>query len=125
MNTGNSDTAVLREGFYELTGSNPDAPDMVYSGHIQIEKKGGQYALRWFIGKTQSQAGVAILEGNVLSVGYMDSSGGDFGVVSFRIISPSRLEGKWCSLGNPMAYGRETLEYLGETLEGIGQHRVN
>ncbi len=79
---------TLPEGTYQLTGYNgADATEAAYKGHVFITRTGATYSLVWKIGQQQTQKGVAILSGNVLSVGYFDMSGRDAGVVETTTVA--------------------------------------
>src|SRR3954464_11032387 len=80
-----------KEGIYMLTGNGAVNP-MHYYGSVTVNKDGSNYRLKWKIGPTQTQSGVAILTNNVLSVGYFDDSGSDFGVVSYVVKSPVKMD---------------------------------
>ncbi|MDZ4205943.1 MAG: hypothetical protein U1C12_01890, partial [Patescibacteria group bacterium] len=105
--------STIKTGIYKLEGynsslqSNPN-----YEGEIEISKNGERYELAWIIGQ-QDQRGVGLLEGNILSVGYTDITGGDIqdvGVVSYRVVNPGKLEGKWNSVSGT-GTGREVLTW--------------
>ena len=102
--------AEMRMGTYKLTGAIPGGN--AYSGTVKIEPNGENYKLHWVIGDQgqQQQMGQGILNGDVLSVAYFDLSGQDYGVVSFKIVSDSRIEGKWASFESNVQ-GSETLEF--------------
>ena len=106
-----SHAAAPLEGIYKLTGRNSPKADKTYGGKVVVEKTADTYKLTWLIGAAQSQKGVAILDGNILSVGYMDLSGRDFGVVSYKVLSEKKLEGKWSPIAGSGGYGTELLEY--------------
>jgi hypothetical protein len=99
-------------GVYKLSGTNPDGIRK-YDGKIVIEREGTNYRVTWFIGRTHSQAqtGIGILTNDVLSIGYMDASGKDFGVVSLKVVSNKLLKGKWSSLFSRGNYGEETFDF--------------
>jgi len=104
---------VLKTGIYKLEGYNSSlASNPSYEGEVEISKNGERYELVWIIGQ-QDQRGVGLLENNILSVGYTDITGGDIqdtGVVSYRVVNPGKLEGKWNSvLGT--GTGREVLTW--------------
>jgi hypothetical protein len=102
--------ADLRVGTYKLEGSIPGGNS--YSGTVTIEALGPNYKLTWAIGDQgqQQQSGHGILEGDVLSVAYMDATGADWGVVSFKKMSDTKFEGKWSSFQTEMQ-GTEVLEF--------------
>jgi hypothetical protein len=110
----NPSTSVtaLKEGLYALEGYNSSSDIPSYTGLVRITKDGDVYKLEWTI-QSQSQRGVGILEGNILSVGYLDITGGslnDTGVVSYKLLSDTKLDGLWSSVSgnNP---GREVLTW--------------
>lgn len=101
------------EGVYMLSGHSAPTPKSTYYGSVTISQKGKNFELKWKIGPTQTQTGVALLTKGVLSVGYFDDSGKDFGVVSYEVKSSKKLIGKWAPLGAADS-GGETLEWVGE-----------
>lgn len=114
------------EGVYRLKGSSPGATNAKeYFGKVTIEKSGPLYHLTWFIGASQSQSGVALAENDVLSVAYVDHSGKDFGVVSYKMISEKKLEGRWAPLGIENSFGLETLEFEKPLPPEVKQKRKN
>lgn len=91
-------------GTYRITrGKNPDGSS--YTGSVAIKKQGDTYALVWSIPHT-SYAGVGILNGDVLSVGW--GSGNAPGVVAYAV-SGGTLDGAWANPGDPKR-GSERLE---------------
>lgn len=107
----------IRFGVYKLKGTNPDGMKK-YDGRLVIQKEGANYRLTWFIGPKlgQAQTGVGILNDKVLSVGYMDLSGGDFGVVSMKVISNKKLKGEWASIVSKGSYGEEEFTFDSENI---------
>ncbi len=107
--------AVLRTGSYALEGYGGSlSAQPSYRGEVFIAKTGEVYKLEWSIGG-QVQRGVGILEDNILSVGYVDLTGGDIqdaGVVSYRVVKEGKLEGKWSSI-LAQETGREILTWQG------------
>lgn len=106
----------LKEGVYKLEGYNQGSHNINYRGEVWIESKGSNYELTWLIGssRSQSQYGIGILAGNVLSVSFYDLSSSNFsGVVSYVIISDWEIEGKWAQKGSG-TYGVEKLTFLRE-----------
>ncbi len=103
---------TLKAGIYDLAGYNSaTAQEPNYKGKVKIEKTGAVFKLQWDIGGRQDQRGVGILAGPVLSVGYVDITGGDIqdsGVVSFRLVGEGKLEGEWSSILSNQT-GREVL----------------
>lgn len=113
---------TMPEGSYELTGFNgAGAEEPSYKGYVFISRTGETYALTWKIGERQTQRGVAILSGDVLSVGYFDESGRDAGVVSYRLVKNGVLDGLWAPLGSK-GCGRERLVWrsAAQVLKGGG-----
>ncbi len=104
-------------GVYTLKGTNPDGMKK-YDGRIVIEREGTNYRVTWFIGKAlgQTQTGIGILENQVLSIGYMDMSGKDFGVVSMRVTNNKLLKGKWSSLFSRGSFGEEEFTFESEKI---------
>lgn len=102
----------IRYGVYKLKGSNPDGLKK-YDGRVVIQREGTNYRVTWFIGpnRNQAQVGIGILEGQVLSVGYMDASGRDFGVVSLKVVSNKLLKGKWSPLLSKGEFGEEEFTF--------------
>ena len=102
-------------GVYKLKGTNPDGLKK-YEGQINIQKEGPNYRVTWFIGPTRSQAqvGIGILENEVLSIGYMDASGKDFGVVSLRLLKGNVLKGRWASMLSRGSHGEEEFTFEAE-----------
>lgn len=102
-----------KEGVYLLTGSSTSGARAKYFGSVTLGRKGRNFELKWKIGPTQTQTGIAILSGDILSVGYFDDSGKDFGVVAYTVKSDKKLIGKWAPLG-AADVGDEELEFMGE-----------
>ncbi|HEX4923476.1 MAG TPA: hypothetical protein VFV50_05300 [Bdellovibrionales bacterium] len=105
------------EGVYKLTGHSLDEGAKPYRGKVVIKKTNDVYHLIWLIGRGQAQTGVALLDGDILSVTYVDLSGRDLGVSSFKVVSSKKLEGRWIPLGAKGRPGIERLEYLGPAQE--------
>ena len=102
---------VIKPGVYQLEGTSPGNLGGPYRGSIAIDRSGANYKLMWVIGRNQTQVGVGILESSILSVGYLDTKTRAFGVVSFRVLSPTHLRGKWAPLGSKSC-GMEDLKYI-------------
>ena len=103
----------IQFGVYKLKGTNPDGMKK-YDGKIVMQREGTNYRVTWFIGPVQSQMGIGILENNVLSIGYMDLSGQDFGVVSLKVVNNKNLKGKWTSLFSKGGFGEEEFIFESE-----------
>lgn len=106
----------IREGTYDLFGSNPGSDTVDYQGTVFIKRSGDIYDLQWNFPGGQLQRGVGILDRGVLSVGYIDMSEGsvsEAGAVSYTVDSREKLRGTWVSiLGGTQ--GTETLWWRGE-----------
>jgi hypothetical protein len=102
--------ADLQLGTYKMEGANPDG--RAYAGTVTIEQNGLNYKLHWTLGDAgqQQQYGQGILQDGILSVSYLDVSGQDYGVASFKVVSDTRLEGKWASFESG-EQGTENLEF--------------
>ncbi len=104
----------LKTGVYALEGyasSLSSSPN--YRGTVTIVKTGEVYKLECQIGRGQIQRGVGILDGSILSVSYIDVTGGriqDAGAVSYSLLSGGKLEGKWTSIV-AQETGREVLTW--------------
>lgn len=85
---------VTREiaGSYEANGTNPNGSP--YRGTLEIIKRGEVFQFRWNAG--QQYHGVGIQVGNVVAVSFTEGNDGKgCGVVSYRIVDDSTLDGKW------------------------------
>lgn len=98
----------IRFGVYKLKGTNPDGLKK-YEGRIVVQKEGSLYRVTWFIGpeRNQAQVGIGILNNGILSIGYMDSSLTDFGVVSLKVQNSKTLKGSWASIFSKGGHGEE------------------
>jgi hypothetical protein len=107
----------IRFGVYKLKGVNPDGIKK-YDGRVVIEKEGNNYRVTWFIGeqKAQSQTGIGLLKDKVLSIGYMDHSGQDFGAVSLKVVSDKNLRGHWASMFSKGTFGEEEMTFESEKI---------
>ena len=110
--------APLREGVYALIGRNSGQKTASYTGTVTIvrrENSANIYELTWKIAGTQTQYGVGILQGGILSVGYYDYNDDtiqDAGAVGYFLLDDSHLEGEWTSvLGGDL--GIEQLSWQG------------
>lgn len=73
----------------------------VYTGKVVIIKTGETYQVQWKLASGENHVGVAIREGNLLSVCYVGKQAA--GVVSYKIDKDKhgpRLVGRWASLGD-------------------------
>lgn len=95
--------ATLSPGIYTLIGSGAGQAGN-YSGTVTImrrETTSNIYDLVWRITSGQAQLGVGILTDGILSVSYYEAPDGsltDVGVVSYKVVDSSHLEGEWTSV---------------------------
>ncbi len=78
-------------GDYQCTGKNSNGA--IYTGKINISKKGKGYFLTWTIGGS-THHGVAIKRGNVLASSWSPSPN-QHGLVVYKIKSGGQLKGLW------------------------------
>jgi hypothetical protein len=91
-------------GTYKIVqGKNPDGSS--YTGSVKIAKQGDVYQLAWSIPGT-SYAGIGILKGKVLSVGW--GQGNPPGVVAYSV-ERAKLDGVWATPSDK-GLGKERLE---------------
>ena len=105
-------------GEYTCRGSNPGGG--TYSGKVVIHKTKQTYKVQWKIA-TGTYFGVAIREGNVLSVCFVSKE--SVGVVSYKIEEVkdgARLVGRWAGFGGQETQS-ETLT-RGAPLPGKSDH---
>jgi hypothetical protein len=91
-------------GSYSCRGANPDGS--AYTGTVEISANGEGYTLRWSIGG-HGHTGTGILSEGQLSASW-GTTGGDFGIVVYKVEEDGRLVGKWLSPGGGKL-GTETL----------------
>src|SRR3989338_5579169 len=103
--TSQEQSFTLKTGVYSLEGYN--------AGSGSVDYKGEVYGIEWRIEPLQTQIGVGILSDSILSVGYLDASGQDLGVVSYRLLGEGKLDGKWASIEGRQT-GREVLTWKSE-----------
>ena len=88
---------TLKPGTYNLSGGNSFWGSS-YEGEVVICPNGENYRVIWKIGTSQTQVGVGVLQGDILSVAFTDLSKPSFwGVISYRVKPFGELEGKWAS----------------------------
>lgn len=93
----------LSVGTYALVGKGAGQAEN-YAGTVTITKRGTTnniYDLVWRITSGQAQLGVGILTDDILSVSYYEAPDGslaDVGVVSYKVVDSSHLEGEWTSV---------------------------
>jgi hypothetical protein len=110
MNQGKVGTESLSgpaglNGDYKIVASTTPGTDKSYVGTVSIAPKGSTYAVTWKLAN-ESYAGVGILSGNVLVVGW-GTGGGEAGVVSYNMAG-GKLDGKWAQPGGSVL-GTEVL----------------
>ena len=89
---------TLKTGTYHLSGGNSEWGGSGYQGEVVIAPQGDNYSVTWYVGSKQTQAGVGILQDDILSVAFVDFSNPNFwGVASYRIGPWGELEGRWTS----------------------------
>jgi len=91
-------------GEYTCLGKNKDGG--TYKGTVKIAKKGDTYVLKWTIGNNDEQAGIGLVENNLLSVAYY-GAGNFTGIVVYKI-EKDKLVGKYAVAGDTGVY-EETL----------------
>ena len=79
------------DGDYQCTGKNSNGA--IYTGKINISKRGQGYFLTWTIGGS-THHGVAIKRGNVLASSWSPSPN-QHGLVVYKIKSGGQLKGLW------------------------------
>lgn len=94
----------LKTGTFALIGRGAGQSGN-YAGTVTITNRPSTknvYDLVWSVTSGQVQMGVAILADNVLSVSYyeklQDATIQDIGVVAYRLVDDSHLEGEWTSV---------------------------
>lgn len=99
------------EGLYACKGTNPDGG--TYEGRVEIAKKGDGYNLKWKVGES-TYLGVALREGDVLSVAWGLPGGGGtvVGVVAYKINADGTLNGRWTVLGGDNKAQKESLRKI-------------
>ena len=90
----------LLEGRYEAVGRNPDGS--TYTGSVSVSRQGRKFALIWQVG-ADSYRGVGVLEGNVLTVDW-----GDTTPVVYALTDDGILQGLWSG-----GRGAENLHFVG------------
>ena len=94
--------AQLREGLYEVQGTNPDGSN--YQGMMEVRPApGSAWLVAWQIGD-MLVTGVGIVQGGVLAIGY--GINGQVGVATFEVQPDGKLSGYW-TIG--AGIGSETL----------------
>jgi hypothetical protein len=79
-------------GAYSVSGTNQDGSP--YKGALEVIKRGEVYQFRWNAGRVYD--GVGIPNGNVVAVAFTEGKDGKgCGVVNYRMLSGSTLDGKW------------------------------
>ena len=90
-------------GTYLIAGSNPGAPEQVYSGELTISQAGDVLLAHWEIGpQKQAHEGTGLLAGDKVAVAfqYMHPEVGVCGgIVVYDIVSEGILHGRWTGIG--------------------------
>lgn len=85
------------EGSYHAEGGN--AEETLYEADVLIAQQGDVYVVEWSSDGEVFSAGVGILKGDTLSVGFAFENG-SFGVVVYEIQDDGSLEGEWTQTGS-------------------------
>jgi hypothetical protein len=94
-------------GQYKCVGESNNGKE--YQGVVEITKDGDCYKFKWQIGK-ETYTGVAILEGNILSVANRLEGTDEYtGIVVYKIEKGGKLTGKWTGTGLKGKIYTETL----------------
>ena len=98
-------------GLYACKGTNPDGG--MYEGRVEIAERKSVYNVKWKVGD-QTYVGVALREGDVLSVAWgIPAEGGTaVGVVAYKIEEGGTLTGRWSVLGGDTTVMKETLRKI-------------
>mgnify|MGYP006908254337 CR=1 FL=1 len=98
-------------GLYACRGTNPHGG--AYEGRVEIAERKGLYHVKWTVGE-QTYVGVALREGDVLSVawGIPHDGGTAVGVVAYKIEKGGTLTGRWTVLGGDNSIMKETLRKI-------------
>ena len=84
------------EGYYYLTGKNPDGSE--YGAQAEIIEQDGLYLVKWLTYDTNFY-GLGIVDGNKLAVAWIDEDNFIFGISYLNLISFGKLEGPWAVFG--------------------------
>jgi hypothetical protein len=82
-------------GVYRCEGTNPDGKP--YRGTVEIVKNDQTYRVKWSMGQRSASFGIGVVRGDMLAVSYY--TGGNLGVVVYRIAKGPQLIGEWTVLG--------------------------
>jgi hypothetical protein len=87
--------AQLREGLYEVEGTNPDGS--TYEGRFLLQAgPAASWVARWQVGDEQV-IGLGLIQGGVLAVSFVIN--GRPGIAVFEVEPDGRLRGSWTSGG--------------------------
>ena len=87
--------AQIREGLYEVQGTNPDGSD--YEGQLQLRPgPAGSWVVNWRVGNEQI-LGLGLINAGVLGVGFVVN--GRPGVSVYEVMPDGKLRGSWTSGG--------------------------
>jgi|GEM_PF-702488 len=90
-----SPSSILVEGTYKVKGKNQDGSS--YKGMVRLTKKNGEYEVKWESGG--NFYGIGLVDGDVMSIGWIDEEFKNFGVSWMKIKSPEVVEGFWATWG--------------------------
>ena len=95
-------------GNYQCTGKNSNGA--IYTGEINISKRGEGYFLSWTIGDS-THHGVAIKRGNVLASSWSPSPN-QHGLVVYKIKSGGLLKGLWAQYPDARTINPEDCKFI-------------
>ena len=101
-------------GLYRCEGTNPDGKP--YRGTVEIVKNDQTYRVKWTMGQRGASFGIGVVRGDVLAVSYY--TGGNLGVVVYRIVKGPQLIGEWTVLGADGQLFPEKLTKMGVLAKG-------
>ena len=99
-------------GVYQCEGANPDGTS--YRGVVKIVGSGGTYRVTWVMGQRTTSVGIGLVRDGLLTVSYV--SGGNLGIIVYRILKGPQLVGEWTLLGADPDVFPETLTKLGTSV---------
>jgi hypothetical protein len=104
-------------GVYRCEGTNPDGKP--YRGTVEIVKNDQTYRVKWSMGQRGASFGIGVVRGDMLAVSYY--TGGNLGVVVYRIAKGPQLIGEWTVLGADGQLFPEKLTRMGVLADGTPQ----
>jgi hypothetical protein len=102
-------------GVYRCEGMNPDGKP--YRGTVEIVKNDQTYRVKWTMGQRGASFGIGVVRGDMLAVSYY--TGGNLGVVVYRIVKGPQLIGEWTVLGADGQLFPEKLTRMGVLAKGL------